>query len=142
MDDKVDIYTTRDHTGITLTLLETMDKLRGIHGDIYTYYIIAGSLARTRLEADMRVYEDQADSRIIFHSPTLSTGRIGDYRVRIIEMDDYVKQANTMLSTDYPAPENKDDLLIILPLTGLDVESPIIVTEKPGVDPYDASSFQ
>lgn len=141
MDDKFDAYTTIASTGITLSLLEMMDKLRGIHGDIYTYYIIAGSLARARLEADMQIYDNQANSKIIFRSPELSTGRIGNYRVRIIEMDEYVKQANMMLSTDYPVPEDRGDLLIILPLDGLDVESPVIITENPGVNPYSTSAF-
>ena len=141
MDDKIDVYTTRYHAGITLTLLETMDRLKDIHGDIYTYYIIAGSLARIHLEADMQVYEGQVGSRIIFHSPEISTGRIGNYSVRIVEMDEYVKQANMMLSTDYPVPEDRGDLLIILPLDGLDVESPVIVTENPGVNPYSTSAF-
>lgn len=118
-DPKIEGYITDSDDSISKRLLLQLNQLEEISGLIkdgkeVAFCILAGPLARTKLEADIQIYSEKTNSRILAHYPDITEAFIGKYHVRIVDIGEYIDTVNkiTGLKVNNPFDEDNGNLYV------------------------------
>lgn len=87
-------YVSLTDNGISKMLLHQLTKLEEMSGPIDdgmlpAFCILAGPIARIKLEADIQIHSEETGSKILAHFVEFSDCYIGKYHVRIADMSYY-----------------------------------------------------
>lgn len=118
-DPKIEGYITDSDDSISKRLLSQLNKLEEMSGHIddrkeVAFCILAGPLARLRLEADIQIYSDKTGSKILCHFTDFTDAYIGKYHVKIVDISEYIESetSNTGIGIVDPFKEDNGNLYV------------------------------